>query len=760
LIRKVLLILVLLATIGVAALYLPLDFLRPAVERALERGLLRKVEIGHVYVNLFGVPGFTFENVTIHEDSRAGIEPFAYVPSLDAGVNALGLFRRKLIFSNISLGDATINVVKTTDGVWNFQLLAQNASGARVPPPSVKMRGGRVNFKFGDLKSVFYFNEADLDVTPYSNGSLELRFGGAPSRTDRAAQDFGHFFVRGNWNSFPAGYLDARVELERGSLDEILRFIDPNGFGLQGFVTVRTHLSGPPGALQLAGSIQLEDVHRWDQVARHQTYAQELNGRIDLTSQKVELATATEAAISLLFRGSDFLGKPQWETRVRLQRMPLGDVLDIGRQIGAEFPDKLSADGAVSAEIAYNRQTGFAGGLELTDATLTLPEAKPLRAASAAVSISDGTMQLAPTTVELGEKESADIEGSYRLESPRRLDLKIATRGLGVADMRSFKLLSIPLLNQTAQGSWRGWVRYRDGEWSGEYDLQNARVAIGGIAEPLRIQSALVRLNDKRVIVSRLKARAGKIALTGDYRWDPQAVRPHKFTLAFAEVSAGELGRLLAPAFDRQQGFLARTLRLAPSPLPAWLKDRRADGAISISAFAIGDTVVRVGRARLLWDATLIRLVSIDGHVLDADADQAAIGGDMEISLDRGAPRFKFDGTLADVPYKTGALDFEGSFEADGIGSQFLETARAEGRVHGRSINFGQDAEFKTGTGCFLIFGLSAGMVWKLSDLELLQNGELYTGTGLSQPDGKLVLDLSRGGRPVRFATALAAFNP
>jgi len=340
------------------------------------------------------------------------------------------------------------------------------------------------------------------------------------------------------------------------------------------------------------------------------------------------------------------------------------------------------------------------------------------------------------------------------------LDLKIATRGLGVADMRSFKLISIPLLNQTAQGSWRGWVRYRAGEWAGEYDLQNARIPIDGISEPLRIQSALVRLNDKRVFVSRLKARAGKIALTGDYRWDPQAVRPHKFTLAFAEVDAGELGRLLAPAFDRQQGFLARTLRLAPSPVPDWLKARRADGTISIGAFTVGDTVVRVDRARLLWDATLIRLAGVDGHVLDADTDQADIEGDVEIGLDRGAPRFKFDGTLAGVPYKSGTLDFDGSFEADGIGNQFFESARAEGRVHGISISFAPDAEFKTASGCFLLLGSPGGMVWKLSDLELLQNGELYTGTGLSQSDGKLVLDLSRGGRQVRLATALAAVAP
>jgi len=111
--RRLAAVLALLAAVGLAALYLPLDFLRPRMERALERGLGRKVEVGHVHVNLFGMPGFTFEDVVIHEDPRAGIEPFAYVPALNAGVRALGLLRRRLEFSSLNLGDATVNLVKS-----------------------------------------------------------------------------------------------------------------------------------------------------------------------------------------------------------------------------------------------------------------------------------------------------------------------------------------------------------------------------------------------------------------------------------------------------------------------------------------------------------------------------------------------------------------------------------------------------------------------------------------------------------------------
>jgi hypothetical protein len=63
--------------------------------------------------------------------------------------------------------------------------------------PAIKMRGGRVNFKFADTKSVLYFDDTDLEVAPGEGGAVELRFSGVPSRTDQGAQNFGHFYVRG-----------------------------------------------------------------------------------------------------------------------------------------------------------------------------------------------------------------------------------------------------------------------------------------------------------------------------------------------------------------------------------------------------------------------------------------------------------------------------------------------------------------------------------------------------------------------------------
>ena len=752
--RSIIIALLLVLAIGLAAPHFEIDLFRPKIARALERGLGRRVEVGSVHFNLFTGPGFTVDDVTIHEDPRAGIEPFAHVGSLEARVQLLSLLRHRLDFSSLRLNDASINLVKTDAGPWNFQFLLNSAPASAGAMPAIQMRGGRVDFKFGDTKSVFYFSDADFDVAPSMDGSAELRFVGAPSRSDRSAQDFGHFFVRGVWSP---RQVNMKVELEKSALEELARLIDRRGFGLHGVIALDAQLSGPPSHLDVSGNIQVNDVHRWDLLPQSGAGLRVgYKGTLDLHNDRLELESVSDVPnpqIAASFRAWDFLSDPHWDAAAELKQVPVATALEIARHMGAALPEKLAAEGSLSGEVRYSEPDGFAGKVALQDASVTLPDGRPLRAASAAVVIDHQVMSLETSTVNVGENESADVEGSFSLEGAARLDLKITTRGLSVSEMGSFGVAAIPIVDQTPQGAWRGWTRYewaRDevGQWSGEYELQNARIPVEGLAEPVKVQSAMVTLNGKRVTVNRIRAKAGTIAFTGDYRWEPAALRPHKFHLAIAEADAAELQRLLAPALVRDRGFFARTLRLGDAPVPEWLKARRADGTVTIGSLTFGDTPVHVDTARGFWDAAQVRLVGLSARI-----DQAALAGDLDISLVGRAPHYRFEGKLSDLAYLGGRLDFEGSADADGTGSEILGSAHAEGHVHGRSIAFSPDVEFRTGSACF-----EAGdQRWKLSSVEVTQGADTYTGSGATQSDGRLVLDLLSRGRLVHYSALLAS---
>jgi hypothetical protein len=619
------------------------------------------------------------------------------------------------------------------------------------------MRGGRVNFKFVDTKSVFYFNDADLDVAPSSNGSVDLRFEGDPSRTDHAAQDFGRFYLRGS-SSAGNRRLDFQVELEKSSLEETLRWIDPRGFGVHGTVALRARLSGAPGSVGITGQIQIDDVHRWDLLPRGGGWRLGYQGTLDLHNERVELhstAESPEPPLTAYFRAWSLLTDPHWEAGAGLQRVPVATLLEIARHMGAALPETLMAEGTLSGAVTYHQPDGIGGRVDLTNASLTLPEGEPLNSPAVSVTMSASTLRLEPCTVRIGGNQSALLEGSYRLDASRALDLKITTRGLDVARMRSFGLAAIPLVERTPVGTWRGWARYRSGEWSGESELRDARIPVDGLADPVEVDFAAVSLSGARLAVNRMRARAGEVAFTGSYRWEPNAVRPHRFQLQIAEAEGVELARVLSPVLVRQRGFLARTLRLgSTAPVPEWLSARRADGTITVDSLKIGENTVTGLAARVLWDGTLVRFAG-----LNARLGVSTVAGDLEVDLARGVPRLHFDGRLRDAPYRGGTLDIEGTLEAQGLSpAEFAESLRAEGHLEGAAIAFSPDAEFRRVSGCFEVQGFGGESRWKLPALEVVtQAGETYLGGGASQPDGRLVLDLAGRGRQVRYAGALFA---
>src|SRR5258707_198184 len=102
-------LLLLVAIAGVAAPFLNANPFRSRIQAALENALHRRVTIGAVHFNLFTGPGFTVDDVLIEEDPRAGIEPFAYVASLDARIRLRTLWTGHLTFSNLRLDTPSVN---------------------------------------------------------------------------------------------------------------------------------------------------------------------------------------------------------------------------------------------------------------------------------------------------------------------------------------------------------------------------------------------------------------------------------------------------------------------------------------------------------------------------------------------------------------------------------------------------------------------------------------------------------------------------
>ena len=278
------------------------------------------------------------------------------------------------------------------------------------------MRGGRVNFKFGQSKSVLFFDDTDLDVSPGANGAMNLRFSGAPARTDRAAENFGHFFVRGTSTPSAAGpRLDLRVELEPSSLDAVARLFAPGALDLKGVVSLDAQVTGAPSRLDVNGTAELEGGRAWRVGYK---------GTLDLVGQTLHLEA--DAPLKIRVNSRNLLTRPEWDLAAELTDMPVAGMLDAARLLGVALPPKLAVDGAANGVLRYDNVTGLGGNVELSDIVMTLPDATPLKASTATVFIKNQTILVGPVTVGLGDsKETAEVVSTYQAGEGGGLEFKV-----------------------------------------------------------------------------------------------------------------------------------------------------------------------------------------------------------------------------------------------------------------------------------------------------------------------------------------------
>jgi len=756
---------------GLAAPFLRADRLRPRIQAALEAALKRPVRIGDVHLNLFTGPGFTVERVLIDDDPAAGIEPFANVDSLRARVRLGSLFAGKLAFSSLYLDAPSVNLVKMPSGAWNIESLlhqtSRSNSARRLVVPDIRISGGRLNFKFGDTKSVFYVSGADVDVYPNERGDVVVRFSGAPARTDRGSQAFGEISARGLLHAASDGEvrLNLGLRLERTAVSELVRLFNGRDFGMHGFAIADAQLAGPLSKLEIAGNVNIHDIHRWDLMpAKGEGWTLHYRGMLDLPGHRLDLATVASEGqtppVLVNFHLAEYSGSTQWNANVLFHDLPAVSLVETARHMGAPLPAGIQVDGKVNGAIGYSNEHGPAGEVSLDDASLKFPNAGSAEFESARVSINGNAIVLAPVEMRSDRGPSVEIEGEYALDNSRAA-LKIVTRQFTTTRIDSSAqemvgATSIPLLTLLRQGAWKGWIAFERkddgaGAWSGEYDMQNAVLDVPGLASPVRFQSASVRMSDRQIQIARIRAHLGAIRIEGDYRYDPDATRPHHVRISSPEVRLADLERLMLPALRHdEQGFFARTFRLRGAPLPKWLEERRVDASFQIGSLLIGDAPIGTVQARLLWDGPTLVLSDIACRL-----DRMSATGTLILNLAQTNPSYKLSGSIENLDYRNGQLDVDGELETKGIGEDLLLNARSVGTFEGRGIALSPDDLIREITGSYRIAPVSGIPRLQLTHIQALQGVDALVGQGVSQPDGHLILELSSGRRQVRLTGML-----
>ena len=791
------------------------------IRAALEGSLGRKVEIGEVTLTLLSGPGFELQNVIIGEDPAFGIEHFAYMDSMQARLRLRTLWTGQIQLASLTMIDPSINLVKNSQGRWNFEALLGRAGGHGSPDgpaarsgvtdsaptyfPYIGIRGGRVNFKFGDYKSVFCFEDLDAALSPERDerGRWRVRFTGLPARTDRILSGMGVVRGEGEWGT-AASQVRLDLSLAQSPLEHLLTLFYGRDFGMHGETSARVQMSGPISGAQIQGVLLAGDIHRWDlSPSEDSRFSVPFSGKWNLPGQQLDVETGSPAAMPVRARLSveNYLAAPAWRMAVAFDHAPAKPFLLMARHLGVAVPAGMDLSGWLNGGLEFAGSLWPHGSLRLEDGSLLLSAAPPVRVKAAEARLDGPAFEIPPAEIRAGEEVfTASVRG--RLD-PFRIDARLSADGLQVRTVRQhLQSLKPGWSHSLASGLWKGQLAYHKqtgepGSWSGSGVLTGAVWQPGGLESPIELARARVRWDSAMLRVDGLEGSLGETQFTGNCNrrlaGSPpqdagaesgnQATQPPQdyCQIHVAGLDLGELDRWLNPQQKVSRWEIWRRALGGSGPTaPSWLRAARIQGEVTVEDLHLGNWSFHNVRSDLAWSGQALAL-----NRLRAELGRGMITGSMRVEFTGEDPRYRLQASArglelrslsgwAALPanFQRGTLDLSLSLDTAGRTAPALaEALKASGAFSGRSIVLDniqwKDAAPDADT--IEIRSLDGRFEWTrsgfdLSGLSMTVGRETYQGRGSIGGRPALLFDVASRGKTSRVvasgAAAVAADTP
>ena len=177
---------------------------------------------------------------------------------MSASIRLLSLsWRGRLEIARIALDEPSLNLVRNSQGRWNFASVLTQASRTSIAPtgqmhpsrtlrfPYIEASNARVNFKYSDEKQPFSFLDGDIAIWLENPSEWQLRFKAQPARTDvdLYVADTGTVRIEGSMQraaSLGSIPLNLRVDWERAPLGQVARLFSGDDPGWRGDLDVRS----------------------------------------------------------------------------------------------------------------------------------------------------------------------------------------------------------------------------------------------------------------------------------------------------------------------------------------------------------------------------------------------------------------------------------------------------------------------------------------------------------------------------------------
>jgi hypothetical protein len=286
-------------------------------------------------------------------------------------------------------------------------------------------------------------------------------------------------------------------------------------------------------------------------------------------------------------------------------------------------------------------------------------------------------------------------------------------------------------------------------EWSGQAQFSQATLNIPGLAVPVDHLQGKATFDENTFDMPRMSGKLADSSFTGSYRYSAAAKHPQHLRLEFPTEDLTTLEATLAPSLT-DEGLLSH-LPFTRRAVPVWLANRNIEGDLAIAKCTINQTPVGTCYTHFIWQALTVQLTDL--QVASPTGKLAAAG---TIALAARLPRYHLAMKVENLPWSGGTLQLSGNVETSGLNLAALQNVHAAGDFLGEDLTFPGSDPLNSVAGHFSFAFNGTAPALKLSNVEARQNQATWSGDGLTNSDGKLLLDLTSGDRQLHLATDLA----
>jgi hypothetical protein len=340
------------------------------ITQLVSSALGRQVRLSGVELRLLPRPGFVLTDLTVEGDPAFGSEPVLHASTVDASIRFASLWRGKLQISRISVDEASLNLVRASDGRWNLESLFRRAragTGVKraIPQPYLEATNSRINIKNGVEKLPFSLLDADAALWQESDGEWRVRLKGQPARTDVSLDLADTGIVRLEGTLRPATQFDhmplhVDAEWRDAQLGQLSRLLLGSDEGWRGDLRGELHLDGTAVTAHVQTRLLATGVHREEFAPAAPIDFDATCGFVFHYASRDVNDLACNSPIGdgrAQLMGSIPAGQPPHLT-LQLDRIPAQAALDALRTVRSSVDPSIQAAGSISGRLSYDPTAG------------------------------------------------------------------------------------------------------------------------------------------------------------------------------------------------------------------------------------------------------------------------------------------------------------------------------------------------------------------------------------------------------------------